>query len=448
MTPDEDATIGPITTAAGMPVVRAAGETTAFAPWMVSLVQHRNFRLLWIGQLISLSGSTMQMAAILWHVSMLVPAEDRGLTLGVVGLVRVGPIAVFSLVSGVAADALDRRRLMMVVETVLAIISGTLALLTLRGAITVWTIYALDALSAAVATFDAPARQALIPAVVPRAHLSNAISLNQIMLEIAYVSGPSLGGMVIASAGPGWAYAFNAVSSLGALGALTMMRDVPVAAAGGRSDVSLRSAVEGLRFVFASAIIRSTMLVDFLASFFGATTVLLPIFAQDILRVGAGGYGWLSAAPAVGAMLASAVMVRLVDRVERRGRLLLWSIAAYGVATILFGFSRSFWLTFACLAAAGAADTVGSVLRRIIRQLETPDRLRGRMTGVNMMFFIGGPELGRAEAGVVAQWWTAPISVITGGLATVVAAVWIARAAPVLREYRQDLRSRARQEAR
>jgi MFS family permease len=446
MTPDDEAALGRIHP--GLPVAHTAAPARTGAPWMISLVQHRNFRLLWLGQLISLSGSTMQNAAILWHLSMLVPPENRGLTLGVIGLVRVGPIAGFSLLSGVVADALDRRRLMITVEAITAIISVALALLTLGGAMTVLAIYALDALRASVATFDAPARQALIPAVVPRAHLPNAISLNQIMLEVAYVGGPALGGIVIAAAGPAWAYALNAVSSLCAIGALALMRDVPVTAAGHRSTVSLRAAGEGLRFVFASPIIRATMLVDFLAPFFAASTVLLPIFAQDILHVGARGYGWLFAAPAVGALVSSAAMVRLIDRVAQRGRLLIASIAVYGLATIVFGWSRSFWLTFGCLIVAGAAETVGAVLRRIIRQLETPDHLRGRMTGVNMMFFIGGPELGRAEAGLVAQWWGAPISVMTGGLATVMAAIWIARAAPVLRTWRQEPRADMPQEAR
>src|SRR5207253_10909169 len=144
-------------------------------------------------------------------------------------------------------------------------------------------------------------------------------------------------------------------------------------------------------------------------------TGLLPIFAQDILHVGARGYGWLYAAPAAGALATSAVMVPLTERIKRRGPTLLWAVAGYGLATVVFGLSRSFWLTFACLALTGATDTVSMVIRNIVRQLETPDRLRGRMAGVSMVFFMGGPQLGELEAGVVANWFGAPFSVITGG---------------------------------
>ena len=171
--------------------------------------------------------------------------------------------------------------------------------------------------------------------------------------------------------------------------------------------MSFHAALEGLRFVFRSPLIRSTMLLDFFATFFSSATALLPIFAQDILQVGAKGYGWLYAAPAVGAMATSAAMVPLTERIERRGLTLLWAVAGYGVATVVFGLSRTFWLTFACLALTGATDTVSTVIRNIIRQLETPDRLRGRMTGINMVFFMGGPQLGELEAGAVANWFGA-----------------------------------------
>src|SRR4029078_13621440 len=159
-------------------------------------------------------------------------------------------------------------------------------------------------------------------------------------------------------------------------------------------------------------------LLDFFATFFASATVLLPIFAQDVLKVGAHGYGILYAAPSIGAVVASLIMVHAVERMDRRGIVLLGSILIYGLATDLFGVSRNFWLTFAALAVSGAADTVSTVLRNIIRQLGTPDRLRGRMTSINMVFFLGGPQLGELEAGLVAQWKGAPFSVITGGIGT------------------------------
>jgi MFS family permease len=401
-------------------------------------LQHRNFRLLWLGQLVSLSGSTLQMAAILWQVSLLVPPNMKGLALGLVGLTRVVPIVVFSLISGVVADALDRRKLMLLTQTGMTLVAAALAAFTFSGQKALWPIYALAAVSAAFGSFDAPARQSLIPNLVPPEHYPNAISLNAVMMQTASVLGPTLAGLVIATLGVGWAYAFNALSFLAVIAALLLMRDVPGRAAGARTEVSLQAALEGLRYVFSAPLIRSTMLLDFFATFFSSATALLPIFAQDILRVGPQGFGWLYAAPSLGAVLASVALVPLAERIDRRGRVLLVAVFIYGLATVMFGVSHTFWLTFMCLAVSGAADMVSTILRNIIRQLSTPDALRGRMVSVNMIFFMGGPQLGELEAGLVANGFGAPISVISGGLACLLVTLWIGRQTPALRAYRRE----------
>lgn len=404
-------------------------------------LSHRNFRLLWIGLLISMTGSLMQNAALLWHISLLVPPEKKGLALGLVGLARVGPVIVFSMISGVVADAWDRRRLMLFTQTLAAGVALGLATLTFRGVSALWPIYALAALGAAVGAFDLPARQALVPTLVPREHLPNAISLNTIMFQTASVSGPAAAGLLIASTSVAWAYVVNAASFGCVIAALLLMRNLPprleAAGDGEASGISWSAAKEGLRFVFKAPLIRSTMLLDFFATFFSSATALLPIFAQDVLHVGAKGYGWLYAAPAIGSFFTSAILVSLIDRIERRGLILLWAITVYGLATVTFGFSRSFALTFACLAASGAADTVSTVIRNVIRQLETPDRLRGRMTGINMVFFQGGPQLGELEAGLVANWFGAPASVVSGGLGCLLATAWVAASTPMIRRYRR-----------
>ena len=406
-------------------------------------LRHRNYRLLWIGLFVSFSGSMMQNAALLWHVSLLVRPDRKGLALGMVGLVRVLPIMVFSMISGVVADAWDRRKLMLFTQIAATIVATALAALTFRGLTQVWPLYVLAALGSAVGAFDLPARGALVPTLVPREHLPNAISLNTIMFQTASVVGPSLGGLLIASTGVGWVYVANAISFSFVIVALLLMRDLPEhpkSDTGSRDDVSWHAAREGLRFVFRSPLIRSTMLLDFFATFFSSATALLPIFAQDILHVGAKGYGWLYAAPAAGALLMSAVMIPMSERIERRGPVLLWAVAGYGLATVVFGISRSFWLTFACLAMTGATDTVSMIIRNIVRQLETPDRLRGRMTGVNMVFFMGGPQLGELEAGAVANWLGAPFSVISGGIGCLLATGWVAAATPALRRYGREHR--------
>jgi MFS family permease len=398
-------------------------------------LRHRNFRLLWTGQLVSTAGTQMQNAAILWHVSLLVPPGQRGLALGMVGLVKIAPIILFSLVGGVVADSIDRRRLMIVTQTGMAVVAGLLAFHGFTDAGSLWPIYVLAALSSVFSSFDGPARQSLYPNLVPREHLSNAISLNTIMFQTASVVGPALGGIVIATGGVGWAYAINAASFLFVLIALLMMRDVPGHAPGVRREINWKAAAEGLRYVFATPLIRSTMLLDFFATFFASASALLPIFAQDILAVGAQGYGLLAAAPSAGAIVTSVVLVPVIDRIRRRGATMLWSVIGYGIATIVFGLSRSFWLTFGCLALTGATDTVSMVIRNIIRQLHTPDAMRGRMTSVNMMFFMGGPQLGELEAGLVANAFGAPISVISGGVACLLATMGVAWRTPSLRRY-------------
>lgn len=216
------------------------------------------------------------------------------------------------------------------------------------------------------------------------------------------------------------------------------MRDVPQRAGGEKSEISLRAAMEGLRYVFTAPLIRSSMLLDFFATFFASATALLPIFAQHILFVDAKGYGMLSAAPAAGAMLASLALVPLVGRIDRRGAVMLWAVSGFGLATVVFGISRNFWLTFLCLALTGATDTVSMVIRNIIRQLTTPDNLRGRMISVNMIFFMGGPQLGELEAGLVAQWLGPVFSVVSGGVGCLLATAWVGWQTPQLRRYRRD----------
>ena len=346
------------------------------------------------------------------------------------------PVIAFSILSGVAADALDRRRLMLLTQSVMACLALILAALTFRGLSSLWPIYVLAACSSAAGAFDLPARQSLVPNLVPREHLPNAITLNTIMVQIASVAGPALGGVVIATGGVAWVYAINAASFLMVIGALLLMR-MPrravgprgAAAAEIRSNFTVAAALEGLRFVFRAPLIRSTMLLDFFATFFSSATALLPIFAQDVLHVGARGYGRL----------------RRAARHHERGHgprrrldraswlVLLTSVAIYGAATAAFGLSRAFWLTFGCLAATGAADTVSMVFRNLIRQLETPDRLRGRMVGVNMVFFMGGPQLGELEAGLVANAMGPTVAVVTGGIGCLLATAWVAARTPAPR---------------
>ena len=381
----------------------------------------------------------MQQAALLWHVSLLAAPGKKAIALGIVGLVRVVPIIILSLISGVVADVLDRRKLMMYTSLAGGAVATVLAVLAFLDVQTLWPVYALASLGAAAGAFDAPARHSLVPNLVPRDVLPSAVSLNSVMIQTASVGGPALAGILIATSNVGWAYVANALSFGCVVISLLMMRDVPATTRqeGRTDDISIRAAREGLRFVFRSPLIRSSMLLDFFATFFSSATALLPIFAQDILHVGPSGYGWLYAAPAVGAMFGSVAMIRFTNVIEHRGKVLVWAVLAYGLTTVVFGYSTTFWVTFACLAFSGLADSVSMVIRQLIRQLETPDSLRGRMTGINMVFFMGGPQLGELEAGLVANWRGAPFSVITGGVGCVIATAIVAAVTPTLWKYRR-----------
>lgn len=395
----------------------------------------RNFKLLWSGQAISLTGTMMQNMAVLWHVSLLAEKDERALALGLVGLARVIPIVAFALFAGVVADAYDRRRVMIVTQSAMALCAVALAALSISGHATLNAVLVLTGLTAAASCFDGPARSALVPTLVPREHIGNAVSLNTVVLQLARVIGPALAGVGIAFLDVSWIYFANGVSFVAVIAALLWMRDLPERPARERAPISVSSALEGVRFAFATPLLRATMLLDFVAAFFAAATTMLPLVVQDVLQVGPLIFGWLGAAPSIGAVAASAWMVRHEHTIQRKGQVLLWSIAAFGIATVAFGLSRSVTVVFVCLALTGAADTVNMVLRNVLRQLITPDRLRGRMSAVNFVFSQGGPELGEVEAGVVAQAFGVGASIVSGGIGCLASTGWIAWRTPELRAY-------------
>jgi MFS family permease len=412
-------------------------------------LRHRDFRRLAIAMLVSLVGSQMQNAAIDWHVWVLTRSP---LALGLVGLVRVVPIVVLSLVGGLVADRHDRRRVLLVTQSTMTLVALVLGAVTLLGHDSIGLVYLLTAATSGAGAFDNPSRQSLIPGLVPQKDLPGALSIMLSTFQLASIGGPALTGLVLAGAAGAGAgahahagglaliYFLNAASFLGVLLTLaTLKTSGQVARAEGVPENPLSSLKEGLRFVFTTPIIVWTMTLDFFATFFSGSMSLLPIFADQILKAGPAGYGWLRAAPGLGALLGSVwSSVRGLPR--RQGRVLLWAVVAYGVTTIVFGLSRSFSLTFAALALVGLSDTISTVVRQTVRQLVTPDALRGRMTGVNMIFFTGGPQLGELEAGFVASLFAsaalgASVAVVSGGVGTLLVVALIAARAKIVREY-------------
>lgn len=400
-------------------------------PRAFSALRHRDFRLLWIGLLVSVAGSQMQSIAINWHLYEL---THSALALGGLGLARLIPIIIFSLFGGVVADTHNRRHVMLVTQSIMMTTAFVLGTVTLLGIVNAWWIYAVGAVNAGAAAFDLPARQSLTPNLVPREDLTNAITLGSIVFQVATVLGPGIAGVLIGRYGVGIIYWINGISYLALLGALLWMRTAtpPLLTSNGNN---LQNVKDGLHFVFHEPMILSTMLLDFFATFFAGATTLLPIFATDILHVGAVGFGILSAADSVGSVV-TGIIVSFLGDLKAKGTLLLVGVMLYGAATIGFGLSQYFPLTLFFLVLLGAGDTLSTIMRSTLRQLITPDHIRGRMTSINMIFFMGGPQLGELESGAAASLLGAPIAVALGGVGTLVCVAATFLKVPALRKYR------------
>lgn len=408
----------------------------------LTALRSRDFRLLVGGQIVSLTGSQMQLVGVTW---LLYRLTGSPIALGMIGLCRAIPTVLFALGGGVVADAVDRRRLMLVSQSLMMLSSLSLATMTALGHVSPLLIYCVIAANGAASAIDGPARQGLVPALVPREDLPNALSTYTMGWEIAAIGGPAIGGLVLARFGVSAVFFCDVASFVAVIAALLAMRHR--APPRNEARISLAAAVEGLRFLRATPLIFATMVLDFIATFFAGAMLLMPLYADRILHVGPRGLGLLFAAPPVGAALTAAAL-SLMPPIHHQGRALIASVVAYGLSIALFGMSPWFVASLVLLAISGAADTVSMVVRQTLRQMLTPDSLRGRMTSLTMIFFIGGPQLGEFEAGVVAKAFSPRISVASGGVLCVLAAVATAIAMPRLvaitkADYKEDQRAPA-----
>ncbi len=376
----------------------------------------------------------MQLWAIFWHINQLNP---NPIALGGIGVARILPIIIFSLIGGALADSVDRRKVLFVTQSAAALLALTLGLLTQFGSITIWHIYVITALQAVTVAFDAPSRQALVPNLLPKKDLPNAFSMTFTAAQVGSVLGPALSGIVIAAFGQEAVYYINSISFVAVIAALILIGHVPQAFAEKAAGVSVAAIREGFRFIFSKPIIFSTMLLDFVATFFASAHTLMPIIAREVLNVSVVEYGYISAAPAVGAVLI-ALVISQVKEIRRQGQIFLGSVIVFGLATIIFGATRSFIIAWLAIAVTGAADGVSTIIRNTIRQLQTPDHVRGRMTSVNQLFFQGGPQLGEIRAGVLAQLFGAPYAIISGGIGCIIGTLAIAWKWPHLTKYNGD----------
>lgn len=399
-------------------------------------LKHRNFALLWIGLLISMIGSQMQQWALFWHISQL--SKDP-IAVSIVGGVRFVAVLCFSLFGGLMADRYNRRTILFFTQSTAMLVAVILGVLTLTGAIQLWHIYLLTGIQAISMAFDLPARQALVPNLVPRDILPSAFSLQSIAFNTGAILGPALSGIVIGYLGQEATYFINALSFLAVILALMLLKSVHQQQSEIKNGLpaALADIRDGVRFIGSQPLILSSMILDFIATFFSSANTLLPYFAQNVLHVGEVAYGWLAAAQSVGAVTVGLVASQY-SRIRRQGPLLLGAVVAFGLATILFGAARVYFLVFIALVLMGAADSVSTIIRNTIRQLTTPDTLRGRMTGINQIFFMGGPQLGEIEAGAVAQYFGVPFAIISGGVGAILGVWLVASVWPSLTHYSGD----------
>jgi MFS family permease len=361
------------------------------------------------------------------------------MVISVIGLVRFLPVILLSLFAGVAADRSDRRKMAIITQSALGFIAFLLGMKTSGGGMTIWYLFGIVFIHSVAVAFDVPARQAIIPSLVPREDLANAYSLNSIASKVGGILGPALSGVVIAFWGLKWTYWINALSYLAVIAALLAMGNVQQKVEKRILNLKLTMAEvrEGISFIINSPVILSVMILDFFGTFFSSAKTLLPFVAIDILHVGPIEYGWLSAAQSMGTVLVG-IYISQKKTLSRQGKLICISVAMFGLATILFGISTSFLFTFLALFLIGIFDGLSSIIRNTARQLLTPDAMRGRMISITQIFFKGGPQLGEVESGIAAQLFGVPFAIVSGGAGCVLAAVIVAKKIPQLWKFNGD----------
>ncbi len=396
----------------------------------------RDFRLLFAGSGVSYLGRQLTVVAIPFQVFTITRSS---LAVGMVGLVTVVPLVTLSLAGGAIADAVDRRKLLLVTQILSAATSAGLALNAGSSSPRLWPIYVLAALSAGLAGVDLPARSATIPRLVGRELYPSAAALGQIQFQIGQVAGPALAGVIISQVSLAAAYWIDVASFAAAVAGIALIAPQPPE--GGGTRASLASIGEGLRYLKGRRLLVSTFLIDINAMVFGMPRALFPALGTGFFGGGALTVGLLYAAPGAGALI-GALLTGWVGRVRRQGRAVIVSVLVWGGAIAAFGLVPWLPLGLAMLALAGAADVVSAVFRNTILQMSVPDGLRGRLSSVHIAVVTGGPQLGDAEAGAVAAIASPRVSVVSGGLACIVGVLVLLRLVPELARYDAEAQTR------
>ncbi len=386
------------------------------------------YRRLWLGTGVSAIGSQITTVAIPFQLYELTHST---LLVGLLAIAAVVPLLTVPLYAGAVADAVDRRRVLLLSDIALVLVSAGLLVNAVLPNPRVWFLFVAEALSTAAYGFQRPARDSLMPRLVGPEHLTAALAVDDVFFSLARVAGPASGGLLIAAIGLAGAYAVDIASFAFSLVAIWLLPALPPAPEAMRA--SFRAIVDGFRYVRARPALLGTFLVDSNAMFFGMPAALFPAFAEE-LGGGAGTVGFLYAAPYAGALAAS-VLSGWLPHVRRQGLGVYLAVAVWGIAIALFGLANTVWFALLMLALAGAADYVSAVLRSTILLITTPDHLRGRISGIELTQVASTPALGNLEAGVVASLTSVRFSIVSGGFACVAGALLIALAFPALRRY-------------
>ncbi|HEU4342341.1 MAG TPA: MFS transporter [Candidatus Binatia bacterium] len=382
--------------------------TLRVTPWQV--LAQRDFGLFWTSLLFSAVGSEISAVAVAWQVYEITNSPFQ---LGLTGLFRALPMIILSIPGGIVADRMDRRRLLIITQSLALLLALTLGLLTSAGVARVWHIYAVIFLSGAVSIFDAPARTAMIPALVPAQHLASAYALNISWRQIATLAGPFLGGICISFFGLAISYYIDAASFLTVIMCLSFMRSRSRPAAE-KQQSPLQSVRAGFNFIREKSAILTLMSMDTCVNFFGAYRSMMPAFARDILGTGPTGLGALLGVPAFGALVGSGIVMAMGNP-KHKGKLIIWVTLLYTAGLICFALSRSLILSLIIVFSLGLVDAIGETLRDTLVQLITPDRMRGRVKSFDQVFMSAGTYAGHAQMGTAATFLGVPGALMVGG---------------------------------
>jgi MFS family permease len=394
-----------------------------------AVLRNRNFLLYLIGRFIASIGQQMLTVAVGWE---LYERTHSALNLGLVGLTNMVPMFLFTLPAGHLADNLNRQRIIVSMTAVIAVASAGLTVVSALHAPTAW-MYVCLFVAATARTFMWPASSAFLPQLVSRRLFPRAVTWSTGSFQLSSVAGPAAGGALIALTGHAApVYGLNALAAVVCLVLVGLVHYHRAAAP--REPMTLASLAMGFKFVFATRIILGIITLDMFAVLLGGATALLPVYAKDILHVGPRGLGLLQAALPIGSLFWALVLAHGAP-MEKAGRALLWAVVVFGLATIGFGLSRWFALSFVMLVICGAADSVSMVIRHTIVQLLTPDDKRGRVSAVNSLFIGTSNELGGFESGLVAHWLGPVLAVVTGGAGTILVVIAVALIWPEIRRH-------------